>query len=112
MTSLHETLPILAEAVPALAGKVQEVASEAAALRDAVQGALEEFTQRRQQVHELARQLVDELMPSRDDVDQDQQQLRTAMEELEATMRDGLVQHLDEGADAVDGAVDEATGAL
>lgn len=112
MTSLHETLPILAEAVPALPGKVHEVAVEAEALRDAVQGALEEFAKRRQQVQELSGQLVDALMPFNDDVHQDQQQLRTALEELEASMRDGLVQHLDEGADSVDVAVDEATGAL
>src|SRR5688572_23383453 len=103
MTSLTETLPVLDEAVPALPGKIEEVAKKGDELHQAAQQALGAFRQRRAEAESLVEQVRQALEAMRDHATQQEQHLtglRGALEQAVEEEASGI----GEGADALDGA--------
>lgn len=96
MTSLTETLPILDEAVPALPGKIEEVAKKGDEFHQAAHQALGAFRQKRAEAESLVEQVRQALEAMRDQAAEQEQHftslngaLEQAVEEEASAIRDG-----------------------
>jgi len=111
MTSLHETLPILDEAVPALPGKIEEVAKKGDAFHQAAQQALGAFRQRRAEAESLVEQVRQALEAMRDQATAQEQHLTGLSGALEPAVEEE-VSGIRDGADELHTAGEQAVTAF
>ena len=111
MTSLTETLPILDQAVPALPGKVEEVAHKADDFHRAAREAVAQFQQRRAEAEALTEQVRQALESFRDAVAQDEQHVAEQARALEQSAEDEA-REAGEASEAMHTAAEEAVAAF
>jgi chromosome segregation ATPase len=90
MTSLSETLPILDEAVPALPAKLEDVAKEADAFRQAAGEAVAELQGRRAEAEALVAQVREALESLQEQAREDEKRVADAARALDDTASEQL----------------------
>jgi chromosome segregation ATPase len=111
MTSLHDTLPILDQAVPALPGKVQRVAAEAAAFETSARAALSVFEEKRA----AGERLLDQVRAAVAALDAQAEGERGHVEEARRAVLDAAAEQarvIDDGAAALSPTAQQAVSAF
>ena len=111
MTSLHETLPVLDEAVPALPSRLEEVAKESDAFHQAAGEAVAALKSRRDQAETLVAQVRQALEALRENAQEEQKRVADASQAL-GDMAEEHLRELDEVEGQVTAEGEQARTAL
>jgi ABC-type transporter Mla subunit MlaD len=111
MTSLHETLPILESAVPAIAPKVAAVGQDAEAFQQAVRDLLENVEEKEGQARELLTRVQAALDAVHDGAEQMNRSLGESLEAAEGAVDEAL-KALADGRGELRAALQSAGGAM
>ncbi len=111
MTSLHETLPILDGAVPAVAPKLEGVAQDAAAFHKAVRDLMENLAEKESQARELLGRVQAALAAVHDGAERMDAELGRSLEAAEGAVEEAL-QALAEGRGELRTALQSAGDAM
>lgn len=111
MTSLHETLPVLDESVPALPQKLEEVAKESDTFHQAAGEAVAALKSRREQAESLVSAVRQALEALRENAQEEEKRVADASQALQ-TMAEEQLRELDESEGQVTTEGEQAKTAL